>query len=199
MSPIIPGQSGSARQSPEVITTPTGVIYRFTQPTKPTQRSPEVPLGIGDRWEKSNDGTSWFWNGSLWLGTAKYAVGGQAGASFSNSFIDSRGFILSDTTSPTIFVERARITWEYTDHTASNYWRFQVLMDLGNRIHPFVYPVTPEYTATSGHGNYELDVNTAITFDALNLPYGIRVWAIKVGSPGNATVYEGFTYRLVSP
>ena len=60
--------------SPEIITTPTGIIYRFTQPTKPTQRAPGVPLGVRDQWENSGDGTEWFWNGTYWVSKNVYPV-----------------------------------------------------------------------------------------------------------------------------
>ena len=58
--------------SPEIITTPTGPIYRFTQNTKPAQRGPGQPLVAGDQWTKPTDngipGTAgdWIWTGSDW-------------------------------------------------------------------------------------------------------------------------------------
>ena len=58
--------------SPEIITTPTGTVYRFTQNTAPTERGPGQPLVAGDQWTKPTDngitGTAgdWIWTGSDW-------------------------------------------------------------------------------------------------------------------------------------
>jgi hypothetical protein len=43
-------------------------VEHFTQSSPPSQRSDGSPLVDGDRWHKNDDGTSWFWNGTYWLG-----------------------------------------------------------------------------------------------------------------------------------
>ena len=174
-------------------------FYQFVQNTKPTQRAAGVPLVAGDRWFNTSNGIWWFWNETYWLSNQLFVVqGAVVSQSFSNSFVDSRGeaIVFSDFNS--IFVERAQVVWEYTSYSESNYWQFSVMTDRGNIISPLVDYFMLPFTTTSGAGSYELAVNTAYTFTS-DYPWGIRLWAIKVGSPGNVTFAEGYRYRLISP
>ena len=54
-----------------------GEVAYFNRPTKPTERSAGVPLVIGDRWYKNDDGTEWFWNGTYWLSPPQTYTGGS--------------------------------------------------------------------------------------------------------------------------
>ena len=171
-----------------------GVAY-FNRSTKPTERSAGVALVAGDRWYNTSNGIWWFWNGTYWLSNQLFVVQGAVVSLIgSNNYMDSRGeaIVFSDFNS--IFVERAQVVWVYTSYSASNYWQFQVNIVTGT----FTTLVMPTYTTTSGAGSYELAVNTAYTFTS-DYPLGIRLWAVKVGSPGSATFAEGYRYRLISP
>lgn len=51
-------------------------VQHFYTTTKPTTRPNGSTLAIGDKWWKTDDGTNWFWNGTYWLSSQGFYVGG---------------------------------------------------------------------------------------------------------------------------
>lgn len=51
-------------------------VQHFYTTTEPTTRPNGSTLAIGDKWWKTDDGTDWFWNGTYWLSSREFYVGG---------------------------------------------------------------------------------------------------------------------------
>jgi hypothetical protein len=104
-----------------------GVAY-FNRATKPTQRDVGVPLVIGDRWYKVNDGTDWFWNGTYWLSCQLYYISGSLFSTITTgtAVLGNGYFPTSGDTPYPLFLTEVRYNYRVLNGSvdAGNYYRF---------------------------------------------------------------------------
>lgn len=205
------GGGGGAVTSPEVITTPTGVIYRFTQPTKPTQRAPGVPLGIGDRWEKSNDGTDWFWNGTYWLSSMIYRLGSPVSVSGGNqgfsvstgSFLTRSVLDLAPATVSISYINSLFLTEWVVElragaiHSNTNYFVVEPgIMREGAGV---LLPFSVDTKAIGGGGRtYQVPLNTTVTQPIDGSANIQRLWLQGFGTAPGFHIMSTINYRMVA-
>lgn len=126
---------GISISSPEIITTPTGIVYRFTQPTKPVERSPGVPLGIGDRWYNTTHGVDTVWNGTYWVGRVRDLGHLGANSIFSSinaNYLFNLPTVMGEPTSGKYLISFLFRSVSTSTGDASNHFRFtQSINDVG--------------------------------------------------------------------
>lgn len=190
--------------SPEIITTPTGTVYRFTQPTKPIQRSSGVSLGIGDQWKKSDNGTEWFWNGTYWLSTTE-RIASENVTSINLSSI-AVTFLNSSLGAEQLFITRLKRGYWVATADASNYWESTGLAWFfineatgGNNSTGNIFNSTIRTLTTGDLVETVENVNTLMTSNSTTtaVPVGLTTGWNRVGTPSNITAYAVVYFRQV--
>lgn len=107
-------------------------VQHFYQSTKPTVRPDGSALVAYDRWYKTDDGTSWFWNGTYWLSpsiTKKYEAG-YRGPATGNVALRGLCRLNESVSIASWFIHRVTTAFVVTqDSNPSNYIMFRYFFD----------------------------------------------------------------------
>ena len=186
-----------------------GVAY-FNRSTKPTERSAGLPLVIGDRWYKTDDGTEWFWNGTYWLGLSPIIRSGYGSLSYSgdfSGFFTTNDIIMSPRRSSAyvLFLESADYLVKVTTADSLNYWDVKwrnVVFDTvsaGGSFYGSTFPSDPGFTVNSPTDTYNKQVINVL-FSHATLPVvSVQPSVIKTGSPSNIFMSYNMILREVFP
>jgi len=173
-------------------------VFQFVQTTKPTERSAGVALVAGDRWYKNDDGTSWFWNGTYWLGEQLEISHPQ----LININTSSSAFYGTINTVGSVLVDRV-VCYTLVSNTndTNNYWTLDVALapvqNIGTTIASFS---TANDTVNLRLGKQAI-VNYVYNSGFLGSPSGatLRLIWTKVGSPGLFYAGVSLRYRHIAP
>jgi hypothetical protein len=172
-------------------------VFQFVQTTKPTERSAGVALVAGDRWYKNDDGTSWFWNGTYWLGE-QLEISPPQLTNITTSSIASHGTI---NTVGSVLVDRVVCyTLVSVTNDTNNYWTLAVALarvqDIGTTIASF----STANDAANGRLGKQAIVNYVYNSSFPNNSGAhLRLEWTKVGSPGYFYAGVSLRYRHIAP